>query len=311
MTLIHGQYNFRWHPVRRSDKWVGRTDHRRWTKISWKIKIKYEVKYCIKTEFITTKWKKKFYNKVQNKLLYFITPSVGDGCNSFDIVCLSFCVCVCVCLSVTTLTSERTDIRTWFLVCRSSGRISRSSSKVKVVGQRSRSPGQIMWWRGDEDTRSNLGEASHRRRQWGRWYWAAQWQKSVIQAAGSPPIFTPCIAGCNSFDIIYLTPYMNGRAMTRGVFKAYVFFFSLRFGSISCYPILLFPEWKEVFVKDCPYRLSNFLESGRPLEEVIPSGYTHTFLTRHPYKTIGSFYNALNTFKDNAGINEQHDPDSK
>ncbi len=59
------------------------------------------------------------------------TPRVSDGCNSFDIVCL----CVCVCLSVTTLTGERTDIWTWFFVCRSSGRISRSNLKVKVIGQ--------------------------------------------------------------------------------------------------------------------------------------------------------------------------------
>ncbi len=56
------------------------------------------------------------------------TPRISDGCNSFDIVCL----CVCVCLSVTTL---RTNRQTWMLVCRSSGRISRSSSKVKVKGQ--------------------------------------------------------------------------------------------------------------------------------------------------------------------------------
>ena len=52
-----------------------------------------------------------------------------------------------VCLSVTTLTAERTNIRTWFLVCRLSGRISRSGLKVKVVGQRSRSPGQKMFHR--------------------------------------------------------------------------------------------------------------------------------------------------------------------
>ncbi len=32
--------------------------------------------------------------------------------------------------------------------------------------------------------------------------------------------------------IIYSTPYMNGRAMTRGVFKAYVFFFVIL---SSCY----------------------------------------------------------------------------
>ncbi len=61
------------------------------------------------------------------------TPSVSDRCNSFGTIC------VYVCLA---LTSERTNIQTWILVWTSSGRISRSSSKVKVIGQRSRSPGQ-------------------------------------------------------------------------------------------------------------------------------------------------------------------------
>ena len=37
---------------------------------------------------------------------------------------------------------ERTDVQTFIFVCRSSGRPSRSSLKVKVIGQRSRSPGQ-------------------------------------------------------------------------------------------------------------------------------------------------------------------------
>ncbi len=66
----------------------------------------------------------------------FYTPRHRVGCNSFDIVC------VCVCLCVTTLTAKRTDIQTCISVCRSSERISRSSSKVKVIGQRSRSLGQ-------------------------------------------------------------------------------------------------------------------------------------------------------------------------
>ncbi len=71
------------------------------------------------------------------ELQCIFTPRVSDGCNSFAIVILSFCLSVCL-----ALTAKRTDIRTWFSVCRSSGRISRSSSKVKVIGQRSMSPGQ-------------------------------------------------------------------------------------------------------------------------------------------------------------------------
>ncbi len=60
---------------------------------------------------------------------------------------------------------------------------------------------------------------------------AVQWQKSVIQAAGSPPI--------------YSTPYMNGRATTRGVFKAFVFFLFLSFDSTVSVP----PQ-KEVVIQD-------------------------------------------------------------
>ncbi len=39
-----------------------------------------------------------------------ITPSVSDGCNSFDIVCVS--VCLCVCLSVCEHSHDRTDKHT-------------------------------------------------------------------------------------------------------------------------------------------------------------------------------------------------------
>ena len=68
--------------------------------------------------------------------LNIVTRRVSGWCNSFGIVCV--CTYACVCL---TLTGKRTDIQTWFLAWRSSGRISRSSSKVKVIGQRSRSQG--------------------------------------------------------------------------------------------------------------------------------------------------------------------------
>ncbi len=94
------------------------------------------------------------------------------GCNSFGIVCVS------VSVSVTTLMAKRTDIQTWISACRSSGRISRSSLKVKVIGQRSRSLGQKTSFRVTNSV----------------WNW------------------------------IHSTPYMNGRATTWGVFKAYAFF---------------------------------------------------------------------------------------
>ncbi len=79
--------------------------------------------------------KKKTSNWSCNRQVIF-TPCFNDGYNSFDIVCL--CVRVCV----TTLLAKWTDIWTWISGCRSSGWISRSSSKVKVIDQRSRSPGQ-------------------------------------------------------------------------------------------------------------------------------------------------------------------------
>ena len=67
----------------------------------------------------------------------YYTPNLWrDGCNSFGIVCLFVRL---------TLGTEWTDIRSWILAWRSSGRISRSSSKIKVIGQRSRSPGQKMF----------------------------------------------------------------------------------------------------------------------------------------------------------------------
>ncbi len=56
----------------------------------------------------------------------FFTPRVSDGCNGFVCVCMWVCVCLA-------LTAEQTDIQTWILACRSSGIISRSSSKV--IGQ--------------------------------------------------------------------------------------------------------------------------------------------------------------------------------
>ncbi len=54
--------------------------------------------------------------------------------------CVCVCVCVCVCPSVRlTILAEWTDIQTWTLACRSGLSISRMSSNVKVIGQRSRS----------------------------------------------------------------------------------------------------------------------------------------------------------------------------
>ena len=67
-------------------------------------------------------------------VILLLLPASATG-----VIVLALCVILSVCLA---LTAERTDIQTCILACRSSGRISRSSSKVKVIGQRSRSPGQ-------------------------------------------------------------------------------------------------------------------------------------------------------------------------
>ncbi len=121
-------------------------------------------------------------------ITWLITPHVTlwrVRCNSVDIV--SVCVCLSVCVCVTTLTAKRTDIHTWISLCRSSGRISRSSSKIKVIVQRSKSLGQKTFFRVANSV----------------WNW------------------------------IHSIPYMNGRATTWGVFKAYAFFFVHHFPIIS------------------------------------------------------------------------------
>ena len=54
----------------------------------------------------------------------------------------------------------------------------------------------------------------------------------------------------------------------------------------------------EVFVKDQVHRTKTFFEKGT-LEDVLPKGFIHTFLIRHPRKTITSWYR--NTLKGESG----------
>ena len=72
----------------------------------------------------------------------------------------SFCLCVCL-----ALTAERTDIQTLILACRSSGRIYRSSLKVKVTGQRSRSPGQKQFF-DHSDTEATMEQVTQMMPTW-------------------------------------------------------------------------------------------------------------------------------------------------
>ena len=74
---------------------------------------------------------------------FFLDAPYLHPASATGVIVLASCVCVWVWVWVfLALTAERTDVQTWILACRSSGRASRSSSKVKVIGQRSRSPGQ-------------------------------------------------------------------------------------------------------------------------------------------------------------------------
>ena len=65
--------------------------------------------------------------------------SAVEGIKSVPSVCV--CVCPSVCLSVSALLAEPFDIRTLNWVQEMTLIISWMSSKVKVMGQRSRSPG--------------------------------------------------------------------------------------------------------------------------------------------------------------------------
>ena len=73
------------------------------------------------------------FSQIRNQIwfVYIITPCISRCCNSFDIVC------VCVCMSRIHSWTLLRDIWTWNLELRSSGRISRSSLKVKIIGQSS------------------------------------------------------------------------------------------------------------------------------------------------------------------------------
>ena len=46
--------------------------------------------------------------------------------------------------------------------------------------------------------------------------------------------------------------------------------------------------YKEVFVKEMPYRLRKFLDEGT-LDDVIPRDYVHVFLIRDPVKATVSY----------------------
>ncbi len=56
------------------------------------------------------------------------------------------------------------------------------------------------------------------------------------------------------------------------------------------------PTWSgvaEVFMKEQAYRFESFLDTDT-LSDVLPEGFIHTFLIRHPAKTIVSFWDIVN-----------------
>ncbi len=68
-------------------------------------------------------------------------PSRVSG-RGYKIGPVRLCVCVCVCSSVSTLMAEPFDIRAQNLASTIICIISRMSLMIRVIGQRSRSPGQ-------------------------------------------------------------------------------------------------------------------------------------------------------------------------
>ncbi len=96
------------------------------------------------------------------------------------------------------------------MACRSSGRISRSSLKVRVKGQRSRSPGQKKRFKGASSDKESLNQRSGSKKQ------------SRILEQEVPRASTT--TRNQEVIIIHATPHMNGTATTWGVFKAYAFF---------------------------------------------------------------------------------------
>ncbi len=128
----------------------------------------------------------KKYKLTQNDKQSVITPHVSDGCNTFDIVC------EWVNVLPLSWTNGRTNERPVGQVEGYLGQVKRSRSKVKVT----RSKKKLF-----KGVSTEYESEWERFRELGSKKWGYSWK------------------------MVYLTPYMNGRATTRGVFKAYVGFY--------------------------------------------------------------------------------------
>ncbi len=58
-----------------------------------------------------------------------------------------------------------------------------------------------------------------------------------------------------------------------------------------------------MWVKEMGYRLKGFFEKGT-VQEVLPSGYIHTFLIRNPRKSVPSLYNGTQKFGEGIDLSQ-------
>ncbi len=72
--------------------------------------------------------------------IWFLPPA-----SAVEVIESVLSVCLWVCPSVSTLTTKSFEVRTRNFACVLTWTISRSSSRVKVIGQRSKPPGEKMW----------------------------------------------------------------------------------------------------------------------------------------------------------------------
>ncbi len=75
--------------------------------------------------------------------------------------------------------------------------------------------------------------------------------------------------------------------------------------TIADFPVWI-PGYREVFAKESPYKLRQYLAGGDPgfMEQVLPQSYIHTFLIRQPAKYIASLYKV--TSQGAAGQSESY-----
>ena len=183
-----------WHKFQRSHRWGMRVSNFK-PFILWML-VSYDSMYGF---------------RLHKNFLQLVAYIVWQSCGSFvrhfkpfillhpasatGVIVLASSVCLSVRLSIClALTAERTDVQTLILAWRSSGRLSRSSSKVKVIGQRSRSPGQKTFFLWDVIIVLNAEETR-------KWLILLQRKLALLQQA---PLSGTCgRSDSNIFDTIY------------------------------------------------------------------------------------------------------------